>query len=683
MVQRIRRAKALGVYEQYIAISKYARWLPELSRRETWDETVQRFIDFYSGQEKFRDANVPWDELHQAIADHEVMPSMRALMAAGPALAKENVTQYNCCYMDIDDPQRYKEMLYILMCGTGVGFGVEMEHMLKLKAVPADLHVDDSLVIRVADSREGWALACGELLESIFDRGLLPAEIDVSAVRGKGAPLKTMGGRASGPEPLLELFQNIIRICTGAKGRKLTDEEAHDLACYLAAIVVVGGVRRSALIGFSDLFSAKMRVAKSGPNWYQDHKQRSNANNSAVYHGRPESREEFDAEFKAIMDSFSGERGIYNTHAVEKHLKMVGEREKRTRPNGKTKLGFEGSLRRLASGETLRKLRTNPCSEILLQSMQFCNLTEVVVRWNDTLQDLKRKVRLATILGTVQASMTDFNEEILSKEWRERTEEEALLGVSLTGCMDHPVLNMRAIVAEPDEMKRDYLAVLWLDDLRMTARETNEEWAGPLGVNISTGITCIKPSGTVSQLVNSASGIHGRHAQKYIRTVRGNNQDPLVHLMKDLGIPNEPCQQKPAETTIFSFPQQAPDTSIFRKDYSAVQQLEVWRLYQKHYCEHKPSITVTYRECEKEELCQWIWDHFDEMTGVALLPTDDHIYPQAPYQDATDEVYEEAVGRIPAKIEWEMLSFYETEDCTASTKSFACTAGGNCEDVDL
>lgn len=628
-------------YQNFIGLSRYARWLPNEERRESWGETVQRYID------SVVNFNTVWDDLdkvqedlHNAILSLEVMPSMRAMMTAGPAANRDNTCMYNCSYLPVDDPKSFDEAMFILLCGTGVGFSVERQYVSKLPEIPERLYVSDTTIV-VRDSKEGWAKAYRQLIALLYS-GEIP-KWDVSGIRPAGAKLKTFGGRASGPGPLVDLFNFTVSKFKGASGRRLSSIECHDIMCKIGEVVVVGGVRRSAMISLSNLSDDRMRHAKSGQ-WWESQGQRALANNSVAYTEKPDV-ETFLREWTALVESKSGERGIFNRVAS---VKQAGK-------NGRRDTNFE--------------FGTNPCSEIILRPYQFCNLTEVVVRATDTLEDLERKVKLATILGTIQSTYTHFP--YLRKKWKDNTEEERLLGVSLTGIMDNPLMTSKNKGLEKT-----------LEHLRTVAVATNADWANRLGIPVSAAITCVKPSGTVSQLVDSASGIHTRHSPYYIRTVRGDNKDPLTQLMIDQGVPNEPCVMKPETTTVFSFPVKSPDGAVTREDVSAVEQLETWLVYQRHWCEHKPSVTISVKEDEWLEVGAFVYKHFDEMSGVSFLPYDGGTYQQAPYQEVTKEVYEGALSKMPASVDWNKLSDYEKEDNTSGMQTMACSSGV-CEIVDL
>tara|TARA_S200002703_G_scaffold117270_1_gene102856 strand:- start:81 stop:2000 length:1920 start_codon:yes stop_codon:yes gene_type:complete len=631
-------------YQQFIHKSRYARWLDDKERRENWDETVERYLKFMvyqvKGKHQLDMSSEDICDLRDAILSQEIMPSMRAMMTAGPALARDNISGYNCSYIPVDSPRSFDECMYILMCGTGVGFSVERESVDKLPVVSDAMH-DTDTVIKVGDSKPGWAKSLRELIALLY-AGQIPTW-DMSEVRPAGARLKTMGGRASGPQPLEDLFNFTVQVFKKAQGRRLFPIECHDLMCKIGEIVVVGGVRRSALISLSNLNDDQMAHAKSGA-WWENEGQRALANNSVAYKGKPEMGT-FMREWLALYDSKSGERGIFNREAADVQVGRNGRREQ----------GYMWG--------------TNPCSEIILRPYQFCNLSEVVVRESDGLEDLKRKVRLATILGTLQSTMTDFK--YLRKVWRTNTEEERLLGVSLTGIMDHSVLS------KPVDSPR------WLEEMRQVAIDTNLKYAKMLGIPQSAAITCVKPSGTVSQLVDAASGIHARHNDHYIRTVRGDNKDPLTQFLKEQGLYNEACVMKPDSTTVFSFAMQSPAGAVTRTQMTAIQQLELWKVYAIHWSEHKPSVTITVKEDEWMDVGAWVYENFDVASGVSFLPHSDHTYQQAPYQDIDADEYlewQERYGKLV--IDWQALSEYEREDNTSGSRELACTAGA-CEVVDL
>ena len=622
-------------YQSFIHKSRYAKYFDNYGR-ESWDDTVTRYSTNVIGDKV--DAETK-HELEQAIVGLEIMPSMRAMMTAGPALERDNTAGYNCSYLPVDDPKSFDEAMYILLCGTGVGFSVERQYISKLPEVPV-LYDSDSIIV-VKDSKEGWAKAFRQVLALLW-AGEIP-KWDVSKVRPAGARLKTFGGRASGPAPLVELFNFAVNTFKNAQGRKLSSIECHDLMCFIGQIVVVGGVRRSAMISLSNLSDDRMRHAKSGQ-WWETAAHRALANNSVSYTEKPDI-ETFMREWLALVESKSGERGVFNREASKKQAAKFGRRD----PN--------------------HDFGTNPCSEIILLPYQFCNLTEVVVRATDSVEDLERKVRLATILGTIQSTYTKFP--YLRKVWRDNTEAERLLGVSLTGIMDNPLMTSKNKGLEKT-----------LEHLRNVAVDTNTLWAERLGIPVSASITCVKPSGTVSQLVDSASGIHARHNPYYIRTVRGDNKDPLTQFMIDQGIPAEPCVFKGDTTTVFSFPQKSPNKAVTRNDMTAIEQLETWLTYQRHWCEHKPSVTISVRDSEWLAVGAFVYEHFDEMSGVSFLPHSDHTYQQAPYQDCTKEEYEELLKLMPERIDWSKLNEYEQEDNTVAMQTMACS-GDSCEIVDL
>lgn len=633
-------------YRNFIAVSRYSRWLEDENRRETWAETVDRYFAF---MKKHMADSYPgvvndstWSELQEAVLNHEVMPSMRGLMTAGPALARENLAQFNCSFIAVDDVRAFDEALYILMNGVGLGFSVEAQYVAQLPTVNEHFEHTQT-TITVTDSKAGWARGFRELLALLY-QGQIP-RIDVSNVRPAGARLKTFGGRASGPQPLVDLFDFTIGIFKDAAGRKLTPLEAHDIMCKVGEVVVVGGVRRSALISQSDLNNYEMAKAKSGA-WWELEPQRALANNSAVYYKKP-SIGEFLQEWGSLYESKSGERGIINME------------------------GLRGSS--YAPRRDLSKIQgLNPCAEILLRSKQLCNLTEVVVKAEDTKEDLERKVRVAAILGTIQSSLTNFK--YLRKVWRDNCEEERLLGVSLTGQFGHKALN--------GALGLDTLAE-WLTDMREGAIEVNRTFAGAMGINVSTAITTAKPSGTVSQLTASSSGMHPWHNEYYIRTVRADNKDPLTQFMKDAGIPNEPDVMKPDHTTVFSFPQAAPEGAITRKDITALDHLNLWRVYKQHWTEHNPSVTISVREEEWIEVANWVYENWEDVGGISFLPYSEHTYKQAPYQDCTETDFFLKKAEMPEVIDWSLLSAYETEDTTSGTQTLSCTSNGSCEVVDI
>ena len=634
-------------YENFIALSRYARWIPEENRRETWGETVDRYFDYMLNHLEKNYNYIPTEklvaELKDGVFQRNVMPSMRSVMTSGAALDRDNVAGYNCAFLPVDSPRSFDETMYILMCGTGVGFSVEYKYINKLPAVPETLE-KSTTVITVEDSKQGWAKAYRELLALLWS-GQIPA-IDVSKVRPAGARLKTMGGRSSGPQPLVNLFDFTIAKFKNATGRNLKPIECHDIMCKIGEVVVVGGVRRSAMISLSNINDIEMAQAKSG-NWWEQSPQRALSNNSVAYSRKPE-MEQFIAEWKSLYDSKSGERAIYNVAAAQAQAAKYGRRD----PD-------------IHYG-------TNPCSEIILRPYQFCNLSEVVLRESDTKKDIERKVELATILGTWQSTLTDFK--YLRKIWKDNTEEERLLGVSLTGQFGNKFMSG----------KEDLVSLeAFLMNLRESARETNKKEAGKIGIPESAAITCVKPSGTVSQLVGVSSGMHAWHSPYYIRTVRGSKGDPISVFLKEVGIPVEDDVMKPNETYVFSFPVKAPEGAIVRNDLTAIEHLNIWLVYQRAWCEHKPSITVSVKEDEWMEVGAWVYKHFDEVSGISFLPHSDHSYRQAPYQEVTKAEYEALAAKMPKEIRWEDLSFYETEDGTSTNATLACSSDGNCELVDI
>ena len=628
-------------YQQFIHLSRYSRWMPQENRRETWEETVSRYFTFFESylqkMHKYKLTDKLQNQLKDYILDLKIMPSMRCLMTAGEALEKENIAGYNCSYVAVDKPQAFDEILYILMNGTGVGFSVDRQSVNNLPDVAEEFHPSDTKII-VADSKLGWAKAFKELLAMLY-HGQVP-KWDLSKVRPAGAPLKTFGGRASGPEPLDDLFKFSVKVMRSAAGRKLTSLECHDIICKIAEVVVVGGVRRSALISLSNLSDDRMRAAKTG-RWWETEPQRALANNSAIYTETPDMGI-FLKEWRSLYDSKSGERGIFNRAAA---VRVASE-------NGRRKTdGME--------------FGTNPCSEIILRSREFCNLSEVVVRAEDTMETLKEKVKLATILGTFQSTLVNFK--YIAKEWNKNCKEERLLGVSLTGIMECRFTNGKESGLEER-----------LQELKQIAVDTNKKYAKDIGINQSVATTCVKPSGTVSQLVDSASGIHTRHNPFYIRTVRGDVKDPLTQLMIDVGFPYEEDYMN-KHSIVFSFPQKADKDSVFRTDMSAIEQLAIWKIYQVNWCEHKPSVTISVKEDEWMSVGAWVYDNFDYMSGVSFLPHSDHIYKQAPYQDCTEKEYNEFVKKMPKDVDWGLLSKYELSDQTIASQELACTGPEGCD----
>lgn len=626
-------------YRNFIAQSRYARWMDDENRRESWTETVDRYM---LNVVKNRVDDTTYGEIRNAILNHEIMPSMRGLMTAGVALDREPLAIYNCSFIAVDSPRSFDEALYILMNGVGLGYSVEKEYVNQLPVVNEHFEYSSSIV-KVADSKAGWARAFRELIAMLY-AGQVPV-VDVSNVRPAGARLKTFGGRASGPQPLVDLFDFTVNIFRNAAGRKLTSLEAHDIMCKVGEVVVVGGVRRSAMISLSDLNDYEMSTAKSGA-WWESNGQRALANNSAVYTAKP-SVGSFMREWTTLYESKSGERGIFNR-------------------------GMAQSARLSPRRDGSKVVGTNPCGEINLRHGGLCNLTEVVVFSDDTKESLERKVRLATILGTIQSTYTNFK--YLRKFWRDNAEEERLLGVSLTGQFGNELMS--------GKLGLDKLANT-LDALREAAIEENEKWAAKLGINQSVAITTVKPSGTVSQLTGSSSGMHPWHSKHYIRTVRGDNKDPLTVFLQDFGIPNEPDVMKPNDTTVFSFPVEAPAGAVTRNELSAIEHLEIWRVYKVHWTEHNPSVTISVKEEEWLDVARWVYDNWDDVGGISFLPYSDHTYRQAPYQEVTEVEYKELLARMPKEIPWESLPLYELEDTTTGTQALACTSSSGCEIIDI
>lgn len=628
------------VMQQYIHLSRYARWMYDKNRRETWGETIDRYFMFFeehlAKNHDFKMSKELRKQLESSVLDLKVMPSMRCLMTAGEALARDHIAGYNCSYVAVDNPRSFDEIMFILLCGTGVGFSVESKYVDQLPPVAENFYPTDTTII-VADSKLGWAKALKELIHLLY-AGQVP-QWDVSKIRPAGAPLKTFGGRASGPDPLVDVFEFVVRMFKAAAGRKLKPIECHDIVCKIAEVVVVGGVRRSALISLSDINDDAMREAKSGQ-WWISNPQRALANNSYVVKDKKLDMATFMQEWQSLYLSKSGERGIFSRYASKAQAAKNGMRD------------------------ATQDFGTNPCSEIILRNRQFCNLTEAVIRETDTLDTLIEKVRDATILGTFQSTLIDFR--YLTKKWSENCQEERLLGVSLTGIMDNVLTNG----------KKGYAATAkLLETLRDVAIQTNKEWAKKLGINQSVAITCVKPSGTVSQLVDASSGIHARHSPYYIRTIRGDKKDPLAKMMVESGFPVEDDVMNPNHVWVFSFPVKAPEKSVFRKDMTAIEQLELWKIYQNHWCEHKPSVTVSVKEEEWMTVGAWVYENFEQMSGVSFLPFSDHSYKQAPYQDCTKEEYEVLLKKMPKDVNWAELAKYENTDTTVGSQELACVSG--------
>ena len=631
-------------YRNFIHISRYARWIESENRRETWVETVDRYMSFMKTHlvtnHGYSENDKTFEEIRNAVIDHKIMPSMRALMTAGTALDRDHIAAYNCSFIAVDSPRAFDEAMYILMNGTGVGFSVEQKYMSLLPVVAEELYKTDTVIV-VDDSKLGWAKSYKELIALLY-QGQIP-KWDLTKVRPAGARLKTFGGRASGPDPLDSLFRFTIDIFRNAAGRRIKSIEAHDLMCKIGEVVVVGGVRRSALISLSNLDDFEMAKAKSGQ-WWEDNGQRALANNSAVYNIKPNTAQ-FLREWRNLYESKSGERGIYNIESVRKHVDKFGRRD------------------------SSKVMGTNPCGEILLRPNEFCNLTEVVIEADDKIEDLAEKVRLATILGTWQSTLTNFK--YIRKTWKDNCEEERLLGVSLTGIYGNKITSTN---------NKDLPGIL--DSLREESVLTNSQEADKLGINPSLSITCVKPSGTVSQLTGVSSGIHPWYSEYYLRSVRGDNKDPLTSFLKDAGIPNEPDVMKPEDTTVFYFPIKAPKNSVLTKDLSAIDHLEMWKTYRKHWTEHNPSVTINVREDEWLRVGSWVYDNFDSIGGVSFLPSSEHTYKQAPYQEITKEEYEKSLSEMPTTIDWSVLSLYETVDTTTGSQELSCVAGA-CEYVSI
>lgn len=624
-------ADALTPFQSFIFISRYSRWLPSHNRRESWDECVDRWWNYFTDKVPTL-AERP--DVKEAILNLEVLPSMRSLMTAGIALDHDNTCLYNCSYLPIESVDSFAELFVILMNGTGTGYSVERQYTDKLPTVANKIVKNFDKVIVVEDSKEGWGNALKTLFNDLYS-GKHP-KWDLSKVRPSGARLKTFGGRASGPAPLDNLFKFLVKVFYNAQGRKLSALECHDTCCAIANAVIVGGVRRSAMISLSDLGDREIAMCKSGA-WWEQAGFRSYANNSAVYRGKPPMGQ-FLEEWTSLYNSHSGERGMINRRALQEQAVKWG-REKNC------------------------EYGTNPCAEIILKPFEFCNLSTVVVRTDDTAASLKKKVELATIIGTVQSTFVKFP--YLRPEWKKNCEEERLLGVSMTGIFDNKLTS--GLEGKPK-------LVRLLENLRDHATATNLKWAEKLGINPSKSITCVKPEGTTSCLVDSASGLHPRYADYYFRRIRLDKKDPLYNLMKDQGVPCEDDVINPTSTAVFTFAMKAPRGTVTTEDLRALDHLDLWKTYQEHYCHHKPSVTVNYKDSEFLEVGNWLWENFDMATGIAFLPGgDNHTYAQAPFEQIDSATY---AAHPKVKVNFNDLMKYESEDNTEVGKEFACSAGG-------
>jgi ribonucleoside-diphosphate reductase alpha chain len=635
----------MSLYQQVIFKTRYARWVEEEGRRENWDETVKRYCDYFEDHLKEKHSHkIPrkvLKEVYDSIYNLEVMPSMRTLMTSGKALESAEVANYNCAFLVVDAVRAFSEHMYVLMCGAGSGFSVERRFTEKLPEVPEELHPSDTTII-VADSRKGWCAAYNQYLNLLFAGNI--AKVNVDKVRKEGTRLKTFGGYASGPGPLLDLFKHTEEIFRGAQGRQLRPIEVFSIMCYIAQIVVVGGVRRSATIALFDKDDIEMRTAKSGY-WFNDPKRKhyAMANISAVFETKPAAAEFMDI-WRDLVASKAGEPGILNRKALWEGAEAIG---RATRYEDGSRIPYG----------------VNPCSEIVLQPYSFCNLTGAAIRPEDTLEDIKKKVRVATIIGTWQATVTDFD--YLRKVWQSNVEDERLLGVCLAGIMDHPVLSQTT-----EESAR------WENELRELAWEVNKSIAEDIGINTTASVTAIKPAGNSGELYDVASGIHPRYAPYYIRSIRQSNGDPMTEFLKATGIPHEVSVQN-ARDSIFYFPVKSPEGAICAKDRTAIQQLEHWLHMKRNYATHTISATVYVREHEWIAVGAWVYDNFNEVTGLSFLPYDDHIYQQAPYTPCSAEDYEKARGKMPEEIDWSLLKHFEQSDSTTVSQEFACT-GGSC-----
>ena len=621
---------------EFIYYRTYSRWIDDEGRRETWVETVDRYINFMRENLGKRLSDKEYSEVRQAILSHEAMPSMRLLQFAGKAARTTNVCAYNCSFIAPTKLEDFAEIMYISMCGTGAGFSVESQYIQQLPVIKRQsgklrhVHVID-------DSKEGWCDALTLGLKTWYAGE--DVQFDYSRLRPAGARLKTMGGKSSGPDPLRELLTFARATVLKRQGRRLTNLDAHDIICKIGEIVVAGGVRRSALISLSDLDDVEMRDAKKGQ-FYITEPQRSLANNSAVYNEKP-GAEEFMREWLALMESHSGERGIFN---------RGGLRE--TFPERRTKM----------LEERIDTIGTNPCGEILLQPKQFCNLSEIVARAEDTPGSLMRKMKIATLLGTYQSTLTNFP--YLSREWKEHCEEERLLGVSITGQWDSPA------VRKPEMLKK----------LRDAAVVYNREYAKRFTVSPSTCITCTKPSGTLSQMVDCASGMHPRHAPYYIRRVRIASTDALFQMLRDQGVPYHPevgQNMETATTFVIDFPVKAPDAAIFRDQVPALELLEYWKDVKENYTEHNPSVTISVGDDEWLKTGNWVYENWKIVGGLSFLPRSNHVYKLAPYEEIDEKAYHELLERF-AHVDFSKIVTYEREDGTENKRELAC-ASGTCE----
>ncbi|OHA58490.1 MAG: ribonucleoside-triphosphate reductase [Candidatus Vogelbacteria bacterium RIFOXYD1_FULL_44_32] len=621
---------------EFVYYRTYANWIEDEGRRETWIETVERYISFMQENMGALLTEAEYDEIRQTILKQEAMPSMRLMQFAGKAARATNVCAYNCSYIAPTKLEDFAEIMYVSMCGTGAGYAAESQNIQQLPIIKRQTG-EKIATHTVEDSKEGWCNALTLGFKTWYDGK--DVDFDFSQLRPAGARLKTMGGKSSGPEPLRQLLTFTRDHILRKQGKRLSNLDAHDIICKIGEIVVAGGVRRSALISLSDFDDTDIRDAKKGLFWITD-PQRSLANNSAVYNEKP-TASDFLAEWTALVKSGTGERGIFNRGGLKTSMP---------------------ERRRKISANHFDKFGTNPCGEIILRSKQFCNLSEVVARAEDTEETLLKKIRIATILGTYQSTLTKFR--YLSDEWRQNCEEERLLGVSITGQWDCPAVRN----AETLRKMRDY------------AIEVNKEYAKRFGVNESTSITCVKPSGTVSQTVDAASGMHPRHAAYYIRRIRISATDSLFKMLKDQGVPYNPevgQSLEGATTYVLDFPVKAPDNSTFKDDLSALEQLKYWQMLKENYTEHNPSVTISVGENEWIVVANWLYENWEMIGGLSFLPRSEHVYQLAPYEEIDEARYQELVKGF-ADMDFSKIMSYELKDETEVKKELAC-AGGTCE----
>lgn len=622
-------------YAEFIFYQMYSRWIDKLGRRETWIETVDRFMDFMKANMGDKLSIQEYRDIRLGILNQDICPSMRLFWSAGEPCRKSNVWAYNCSYIAPTKLQDFGEIMYILMCGAGLGFAVESENVQQLPQIKKQIGGKLKTHV-VKDSKEGWADAFVLALNTWFSGKDI--EFDYSKVRPAGARLKTAGGRASGPQPLINLMNFTKEKILAKQGRRLSNIDVHDIVCQIGLIVVAGGVRRSALISLSELEDVEMRDAKKGQ-FYLTQPQRSMSNNSAIYDDKP-TAEQFLDEWTALIKSKSGERGIYNRGSLAKQVPP----------------------RRWETLKNQPQPGLNPCGEINLRSKQFCNLTSIVVRGNDTEESLRRKMELATILGTYQATLTNFG--YLSKDWKKNCEEECLLGVSITGYYDSELVRNDQV----------------LQMLRDVGVETNKKYAERFGINQSAAITCVKPHGNSSQMLDTASGMHPRYAPYYIRRVRVSRTDPMLKLAKDQGVPHFPevgQTEDNATTFVLEFPVKSPTNSVFKKEVSALELIKEWKRLKQNFTEHNPSVTISVGEDEWIKISNFIYENWDCVGGLSFLPRSNHVYKLSPYQEIDRDEYEKRI-KVLGKLDFAKLAYYEQQDNTIGAKELACVSGG-CE----